>query len=108
LAWNSKLFDAAAAHSTDMATNNYFSHTSLDGRTPGTRITNAGYSWSSYGENIAYGQVGITAVMNAWLSSAGHCANIMNPQLTELGMACASNAASGNRPYWTMDLGRPR
>lgn len=106
LAWNTKLFNAAAGHSADMASQNYFSHTSLDGRTPGQRMTNAGYNWSSYGENIAMGQSSIASVMDTWMKSAGHCANIMNARLTEVAVACVKNSSSRN--YWTMDLGRPR
>ena len=106
LTWNSKLFSAAGAHSTDMAVNNYFSHTSLDGRTVGQRITNAGYNWSTYAENIAMGQSSIDSVMNAWLTSAGHCAGIMKATVTEIAVACVKNSAGRN--YWTMDIARPR
>ena len=104
--WNAKLFNAAAGHSSDMAVKNYFSHTSLDGRNPGQRITNAGYSWSTYGENIAMGQSSAATVMDSWLKSAGHCAGIMNPRLTEVAVACVKNSSSRN--YWTMVLARPR
>lgn len=89
-----------------MAQNNYFSHTSQDGRTVGQRITNAGYNWSTYGENIAMGQSSIASVMDSWMKSEGHCANIMNARLTEVAVACVKNSSSRN--YWTMDLARPR
>ena len=108
LAWDTKLFNAAAAHSTDMASKNYFSHTSQDGRNPGQRITAAGYAWSTYGENIAYGQGSMAGVMDTWIKSAGHCANIMKANITEIGLACVKNPASSNRPYWTMVLARPK
>ena len=107
LAWNNKLFNAAAGHSTDMASNNYFSHTSLDGRTFGQRITNAGYQWSRLGENIAAGQSSVQSVMAVWMASAPHCSNIMNSNITELGVACVVNDSSTYRFYWTMDLGKP-
>lgn len=107
LAWNGKLFDAAAGHSADMATQNYFSHTSLDGRTFDQRITAAGYGWSSIAENIAAGQTSAASVMSAWMASAGHCSNIMNSSLTEVGVACVSSSSSTYHTYWTMDLGRP-
>lgn len=107
LAWNGKLFDAAAGHSADMAAQNYFSHTSLDGRTFDQRITAAGYSWSSIAENIAAGQTSAASVMLAWMASAGHCSNIMNSSYTEVGVACVSNNSSTYNTYWTMDLGRP-
>ncbi|HEX7636334.1 MAG TPA: CAP domain-containing protein [Noviherbaspirillum sp.] len=108
MTWNSKLFDASAAHALDMASNNYFSHNSLDGRTFSQRITAAGYAWASVGENIAAGYPSIEQVMNGWLQSPGHCANIMNGTYTEVGVACGKNDASTYKTYWVMDLGRPQ
>lgn len=107
VAWNSKLFDAAAVHSADMANQNYFSHTSLDGRTFDQRITAAGYSWSTIGENIAAGQTSVASVMAGWMASAGHCSNIMNGNFTEVGVACVASNSATYPTYWTMDLGRP-
>ena len=107
LRWNGVLFNAAGAHSTDMAANNYFSHTSLDGRNPGQRITGAGYAWSAYGENIAAGQTSAQAVVDGWLASPGHCANIMNASYADMATACVASSTSTYRTYWTMDLARP-
>lgn len=107
LSWNSKLLDAAAGHSADMANQNYFSHTSLDGRTFDQRITAAGYAWSNIGENIAAGQSSVSSVMAGWMASPGHCANIMNNRFTEVGVACVINNSATYRSYWTMNLGRP-
>jgi uncharacterized protein YkwD len=98
---------AAHGHSRDMADNNYFSHASLDGRSPGTRVTAAGYSWSSVGENIAAGYGSVQAVVDGWMASDGHCANLMNPGFTQYGLACARNDASTYRLYWTLNLARP-
>ena len=106
VAWNSQLFDAAAGHSADMANQNYFSHTSLDGRSAGQRITAAGYSWTAYGENIAAGQSSASSVMSGWLASSGHCSNIMNSNFTGVAVACVSNSSSTYNRYWTMNLGR--
>ena len=108
VAWNGRLFDAAAGHAQDMATNNYFSHVSQDGRTFSQRITNAGYAWSTVAENIAAGQGTVAQVMDGWLQSPGHCANIMNGNYTEIGVACARNDASTYKQYWAMELGRPK
>jgi uncharacterized protein YkwD len=108
LSWNSKLFAAGAGHATDMGQKNYFSHTSQDGRTFDQRITAAGYTWSAAGENIAAGQTSIEQVMNDWLKSPGHCANIMNGTYTEVGVSCVKNATSTYKQYWAMELGRPR
>ncbi len=107
VAWNSNLLNAAAGHSADMASQNYFSHTSLDGRSFDQRISAAGYAWSNVGENIAAGQSSVSSVMADWMASAGHCANIMNSRFTEVGVACVINNASTYRSYWTMNLGRP-
>lgn len=107
LSWNTNLFNAAGAHSTDMAANNYFSHTSLDGRNAGQRITGAGYGWSAYGENIAAGQTSVQSVVDGWLASPGHCANIMNPGYADIGTACVTSSTSNYPTYWTMDLARP-
>ncbi len=107
LAAQSQLARAAYDHSRDMADNNYFSHTSLDGRTLSTRVTAAGYAWSSVGENIAAGYSTVQQTVDAWMASDGHCANLMNARFTHYGLACARNDASTYRTYWTLDLGRP-
>jgi uncharacterized protein YkwD len=110
LTWNVKLASAAAMHSNDMAKNNFLSHTGSNGSTLAARYATAGYTWTMIGENVASGYTTPEAVMQGWLASAGHCANIMNPQFTEIGVACAQGSAAAgnaNTRYWTMDLGRP-
>jgi uncharacterized protein YkwD len=102
-----QLTSAAYGHSRDMADNNYFSHTSLDGRTLGARVSAAGYSWSSVGENIAAGYGSVQTVVDGWMASDGHCANLMNPAFTQYGLACARNDASTYGLYWTLNLARP-
>ncbi|MFN3416550.1 MAG: CAP domain-containing protein [Caldimonas sp.] len=108
LSWNTALTTAAYGHSRDMADNNYFSHTSRDGRTFDQRITDAGYRWSRAGENIAAGATSAQAVINGWMASEGHCANLMNPHFRDMGLACARNANSRYGWYWTQTLGTPR
>lgn len=108
LRWNAALTDAAYGHSRDMADNDYFSHDSLDGRTFDQRITAAGYSWRSVGENIAAGVTSAQSVVNGWMDSPGHCANLMNPQFRDMGLACARNPHSRYGWYWTQTLGTPR
>jgi uncharacterized protein YkwD len=107
LAWNAKLTSAAYGHSRDMADQNYFAHNSLDGRTMAQRITAAGYSWSAIGENIAAGYGSVQAVVDGWMASEGHCANIMSATYKDIGVACARNTNSTYGTYWTMDLGKP-
>ncbi|MGL6112501.1 MAG: CAP domain-containing protein [Rubrivivax sp.] len=109
LRWNALLAQAAAAHSADMAAMNYFSHTSLDGRSMSDRVNATGYAWASLGENIAAGYPGIDSVIDGWMRSDGHCANLMNPAFDELGLACAPGAAGSSYPqYWTQNLARAR
>lgn len=107
LAWNAKLAQAAAAHSHDMADNNFFSHTGSNGSTLVNRIDATGYAAVAWGENIYGGQTAIDAVMAGWLASAGHCANIMSANFTEIGAACARNDASAYTRYWTQDFAAP-
>ena len=109
VAWNAKLTQAADGHSQDMAANNYFAHTSLDGRTFSQRIDATGYTWSTAGENIAAGYASVDAVMDGWTQSPGHCANLMNPNFSEIGVACVPGTSSTTYSnYWTMDLAKPR
>jgi uncharacterized protein YkwD len=109
LRWSSQLALASAAHSTDMAALNYFSHTSADGRSMSDRVNATGYTWSNLGENIAAGHTGVDSVVEGWMRSEGHCANIMNPAFDEMALACAAGA-SGSRygQYWTQNLARKR
>ena len=106
LAYDYSLAAAARDHSEDMGVQDYFSHTSLDGRTVGDRITDAGYSYNTYGENIAAGQPTPEAVINSWMSSSGHRANILNPNFCDIGVGYVYVADSTYRHYWTQDFGR--
>ena len=108
LVWNAALAQAAAGHSQDMAANDYFSHTSRDGRSMVDRINAAGYAWSTVGENIAAGYPTVNAVIDGWMASDGHCANLMNPNFRDTGLACVANPASTYKTYWTMDAGKQR
>lgn len=109
LSWNDRLLQAATGHSEDMMANNFFSHTGSNGSTLAQRIDATGYSWSSVGENIAAGQTSINSVVDGWIASPGHCANIMNPAFQHVAVACVRGAAGNTySTYWTMDLGRPR
>ena len=109
LVWNAALTQAALVHSDDMVASNFFDHTGSDGSVAGLRVTAAGYDWRTWGENIAAGQPTVPGVMAGWMSSSGHCANIMAPAFREIGMACVSGGASNAyRNYWTMVLGAQR
>ncbi|WP_225827487.1 CAP domain-containing protein [Streptomyces naphthomycinicus] len=103
LTLNPTLTKAAQAHSADMAAHQNMSHTGSDGSSPGDRITRAGYTWSSYGENVAYGYSTAQQVMAGWMSSPGHRANILNCGFQEIGVGLAQPGS-----YWTQDFGTAR
>ncbi|QVW26415.1 CAP domain-containing protein [Pseudomonas hormoni] len=107
LTWNAILATAAETHSRSMANNNYFDHKDRDGRTPGDRAELAGYSGQLIGENIAAGQDTVRKVVDGWVASPGHCANLMNPQYQELGAAYAVDPKSDSGIYWTAMFGTP-
>ncbi|MCR8915499.1 CAP domain-containing protein [Marinobacter panjinensis] len=108
LSWNCKLADAAHAHSEDMIEQEFFSHTSPEGVQTGRRVNDRGYSWSAVGENIASGQNSVDRVVEGWLSSPGHCANIMSTEFTEMGAARVEAPGSPYSPFWTQVFARPR
>jgi RNA polymerase sigma factor (sigma-70 family) len=99
---DAQLEDAALAHSEDMAARDFFDHNNPDGVDPGARITAAGYRWSTYGENIAMGQPTPQAVMESWMNSPGHRANILNCSFKNIGVGV--HKGSGG-PWWTQDFG---
>lgn len=107
LTWNATLATAAEGHTRSMANNNFFDHKDREGRTPGDRAELAGYSGQLIGENIAAGQDTVRKVVDGWLASPGHCANLMNPRFRELGAAYAVDPKSDAGIYWTAMFGTP-
>jgi uncharacterized protein YkwD len=97
-----KLTVAAREHSADMANQGYFDHNSPNGATPWDRIKAAGYADPS-AENIAAGQANPTDVMNAWMNSEGHRANILNCSSKAIGIGFWRGGSYGT--YWTQDFG---
>ena len=73
---DARLTAAAQAHAQDMVTQNYFSHTGLDGRSSADRVRAAGYSSCRPSENIAFGQNSEAEVLQTWVNSPPHLANI--------------------------------
>lgn len=90
---------SAHAKSADMAKNNYFSHTSPTYGSPFDQMKAAGISYRSAGENIAQGQQTPEQVVQAWMNSEGHRANILNSSFTHIGVGYV---ADGN--YWTQQF----
>ena len=101
-----RLIAAANRHAADMARHGYFAHRSLDGRGTDDRVSDAGYEWSRYGENIARGQDSPAEVMDGWMNSPEHRENIMDCRFTQMGVGLAFDA--GDRPYWVQDFATPQ
>ena len=100
------LHQAARLHSQDMADNNYFSHTGLNGSRFSDRARAAGYQGFPAGENIAAGYNSAQAVMAGWMSSSGHRRNILNCSHTHIGIGQADNNSSRYGRYWTQVFGQ--
>lgn len=105
LAWNDQLAQAAAKHSSDMASRNFVSHTGSDGSSAADRANAAGYR-GAVGENLAGGQTSVGQMMNELLRSPAHCANLMDPAYRTAGAACVSNRSTTYKTHWTQMLGR--
>ncbi len=95
----SHLAAAAQGHSDDMSARNYFSHTTPEGTTFDQRIRAAGYDKPG-AENIAKGQSNAAKVMDAWMNSEGHRANILNCKLKKIGVGVNTKGM-----YWTQNFG---
>ncbi len=96
---NWELSRVARYKSADMRDKIYFSHTSPTYGSPFTMIKKFGISYRTAGENIAAGQTTPSAVVQAWMNSPGHRANILNANFTEIGVGYASGGS--HRYYWT-------
>ena len=96
LTYDWELCRVARIKSQDMKDNGYFSHTSPTYGSPFQMMKNFGIRYKSAGENIAKGQPSPEAVVNAWMNSSGHRANILNSSFTHIGVGYASGGS-----YWT-------
>ena len=105
LSFNSKLQKAAQSHADDMdRTGRYLAHDSSDGRVLRNRIDAVDYDWSYISENAAAGQTSPKAVVQAWMNSPGHRANMLNPEIKDIGVGYAIDDFSGT-PYWVQNFG---
>ena len=96
---NASLANVATIKSQDMIDKNYFDHTSPTYGSPFDMMKQFGISYKTAGENIAMGQKTPTEVVNAWMNSPGHRANILNENFTQIGVGVAKN--SKGQLYWT-------
>jgi uncharacterized protein YkwD len=88
-----------------MAARNFFDHNNPDGKSPFDRMTAAGYRYRMAAENIAAGYATPQAVVDGWMNSPGHRANILNCGLTQIGVGYATGGSY--RTYWTEDFATP-
>lgn len=107
---NMTLMNEAGRFSGVQAAMGTLSHSGNDGSTAGQRLTNAGYVWSSYGENLAAGQQTPEQLVAAWMASPGHRANILHAKATEIGIGHTFRVddPSFYFDYWVMEIASPR
>jgi uncharacterized protein YkwD len=108
LTLNPTLERAALAYAQELANHGYMDHTGRDGSSPEQRLTRSGYRWRETGENLASGIMTAEEVVAGWLGSPHHCANLMDPAFTEMGVGFGVNARDERGVYWAMEFGRPR
>ncbi|MCC7321520.1 MAG: CAP domain-containing protein [Rubellimicrobium sp.] len=96
---DSRLSATALAHAGDMVANRYLSHTDLQGGSVGDRASRFDYNWNFIAENIAQGFVTNESVMDAWMHSPGHAANIVDPRAEDFGIGRVGTT-------WVLVLGR--
>jgi uncharacterized protein YkwD len=105
---NVKLMEAAAIQARQMAAAQRLDHviTGAQYPTPASRLDAVGYDYSSAAENVAWNQPDAPSVVQSWMASTGHRANILDRALTEIGAAMARS--SKGEPYWVQVFGSPR
>ncbi|WP_282083643.1 CAP domain-containing protein [Streptomyces tendae] len=103
LAVDARLTTAAQAHSADMVARDFYSHTDPDGGKPWDRAAAAGAARRTVGENIACGQRSPADVVEGWMNSPGHRANILKSDFTRIGVGLAGGGRAGT--YWTQLFG---
>jgi len=96
---DTKLTQSAEAKSQDMKNKNYFSHTSPTYGSPFDQMESLGITYKSAAENIAMGQRSAAEVVDAWMKSPGHKANMMNPSFTHIGVGLSDSGF-----YWTQQF----
>jgi uncharacterized protein YkwD len=120
--WNEKLYSSAYEHMQDLIVSQTFSHDGSGGEsdwsgyplgiksTQVERAENYGYEWSRLGENLGGGASIDTPqkIVNAWLESDSHCANLMNPHFTEMGMVRITDETALYTNYWGQNFGTPK
>lgn len=107
LYWNNGLAAAAAAQVDDMVALKHMGHRDVLNRPLSCRLQAMGYRFSIAVENVAVGNGSLDTVVDAWLASGAHCANLMNAVVLEFGLACSDAGGTEADRYWTLVLAAP-
>ncbi len=105
LRWNEALALSAQRYAEELARRQTLSHEGQVLRSLGMRLRAAGYDMQQAGENLAAGQDDLAEVMAQWVSSPGHCKNLMQPAYEDVGLACVASPGRYGH-YWVLHLGR--
>jgi uncharacterized protein YkwD len=105
---NPRLDVAAQEHAEDMLARNYYDHKSPEGKQVGDRLNAEGYSWRLAAENLAAGHVTVQSVLDAWMQSSGHRANLLRPNVTDFGFGLAVGPFDSRyRVLWVQTFAAP-
>ncbi len=107
LAWESRLAGSAHEQATDLALRDLLSHVDARQRGLGARLRAVGYAAAGAGENLAAGQTDFDDTLQAWLASPTHCANLMQAEFRDVGLACVQRPGSRFERFWVVHLGTP-
>lgn len=105
LAWSPVLEGLARQQVAWLAQGGLLVHVGSEGQTLSQRAQAVGYRFAQVAENLAQGQRDVPTVLAAWTASDSHCANLYDPTVTEMALACASGG--DGRPMWVLIVGRP-
>lgn len=109
LTFNSTLSKSAQLKADDMFTNNYWAHTSPEGKSPWDFFNNAGYEYSVAGENLAKDFYDTEGLLKAWINSPTHRKNILNNKYQEIGIAVVNGVLGGVKTTLVVQhFGAPR
>jgi uncharacterized protein YkwD len=106
---DSRLDAAAQEHAEDMLARDYYGHKSPEGKEVGDRLRAEGYVWQLAAENIAAGHMSVESVLDAWMDSSGHRANLLRKNVTDFGFGLAIGPYNSRyRVFWVQNFGAPR
>ncbi len=107
LSWEARLAASAVEQAREIALLDRLSHTDSRNRGLGLRLRSVGYAAAGAGENLAAGQSDIDDAIQAWLASPSHCANLMQPEYRDIGLACVQRRGSRYQRFWVVHFGAP-